>query len=247
MLEEEKVGENSDAGEDESIDISSDDESAGKRKKKKGRKKTGARLLDTAYNGLLPVSLLAALIGMILGPIPSVICILIVGKTFYPLFIAAPLLIYVFSALLKGGRDIRAIVITAVFSLAGAYLTAVSCEATYIAIEQRAFVLQIPLLIAMNLGSVDILPAFASAYIYPLIFTALGVVVAAQLLKGRAKPPEPESEIQNMEIEDEDLYPQEEDDDQYPQEANDDQYPQEEDAEPPPEEDIESSVETTDD
>ena len=145
-------------------------------------------------NTLLPVTLLAALIGLLLGPILAVACVYITGRMFYPLFIAAPLLIYLFNLLLRGERGIRAIVVTVLFSLASAYLAALSQTAALYAILRNLAVLEIPSIIVLIFGrsdailTTDTLLASASAYIYPLVFTALGVVIAAMLLKGRDEP-----------------------------------------------------------
>ena len=138
--------------------------------------------INHAYDGLLPVSLLAALIGALLGIIPATLLAYLTGILFYPFFIAAPLLAYLFNSLLKGGRDIRALVVTAVFSLACAYITALACQAALYTSAHNMSIFQILLLTGLELGESGVLPASASAYIYPLVFTVFGVAVVGVLL-----------------------------------------------------------------
>ena len=192
--ESEGAGESEDADEGEDADI---DEGEGT-----GNSVSKVRipLKNPAYNGLLPISLLAGLIGFLLGPIPAVLFTLlsdssnimvsgdITSNIFYPLFVAAPLIIYLFNSLLKGGRDIRAIIVTAVFSLFSAYLTVLLCiVVTLYTAGVNLTVMQVLMEVTASIGRLDYLPIseFASAYAYPLIFTALGVVIAALLLRGK--------------------------------------------------------------
>ena len=185
-------GDHGEAGADAGADESTD-ESGGKSR---------ARFKDPAYNGLLPISLLAGLIGLILGVLPAILSVLILGKAFYPLFIAAPLLIYLFNSLLKGGRDIRAFIITAVFSFVCAYLTALAVQAALYTHNYNESAFQIPVLLAMVIDKPWVLPASASAYAYPLIFTALGVIIVAELLfvkPALKKSGDPDSDISALE------------------------------------------------
>jgi hypothetical protein len=128
---------------------------------------------------------LASLIGAILSPIPAVIGVYIIGRPFYPLFIAAPFIICLFLLLLKGWRDIRAVIVMSIFSLAGAYLTALSCYAAMYARAWGMSFTQIPILTVWSLAQPNNMPPSASAYLYPLLFSATGVLVAWELLRGR--------------------------------------------------------------
>ena len=141
---------------------------------------------DVAYDGLLPISLLAGLIGLLLGPIPAIASVLITGKVFYPLFIAAPLIMWFFGSLLKGGRDVRAVIVTAAFSLAATYLTAVACQAALYTSFHEYPIFRIPVITALIFGRLGALPASASAYVYSLLFTALGVFLASELTRSNA-------------------------------------------------------------
>ena len=165
---------------DERDDDDGDDE-GGKRVRKE---KVRVPLINTAYDGLLPVSVLAALIGAILGFIPAAIFTYLTGTIFYPLFLAAPLLAYLFNSLLKGGRDIRALISVAVLSLASAYITALSCQAAIYAAANNLSLFRIPLITILSIGDSDVIPASASAYLYPLIFTLFGVAVVWELFRG---------------------------------------------------------------
>jgi len=134
---------------------------------------------------LLPATLLAALIGLLLGSIPAVAGVLIANMIFYPLFAAAPLIMLLFNSLLGGERGARALIVFIVFSLLSAYLGAVACQVAFYVIRDSISVFRIPVIITMVFGISGVLPASASAYVYPLVFTALGVAVAAELNKNQ--------------------------------------------------------------
>ena len=145
--------------------------------------KSRVTLTDSAYNKLLPFSLLAALIGVIIGPIPLLAGIFIGERVLLPLFIVTPLLTHLINKLLKGGRDIRALIVNAVFSLAGVYITALACQATFYLIMNELPLSQLPILIGLQFGSIESLPA-VSTLIYPLIFTILGIAMSWELMRG---------------------------------------------------------------
>jgi len=150
------------------------------------------RFIDPAYNKRVPHSILAALIGAFLGLFPATICAYLIKTAFYPLFLAAPLLALVFNRLFKGCRDTRTLIITAVFSLLSAYVTALACQIAIIVSYLGVTILQIPTLVVEALANPNILPMSTSAYVYPLVFTALGVAVIWELLQVRQKE-QPES------------------------------------------------------
>ena len=202
-------GEDADESEDSSesdVDVEGTDSDG-----EKPKTKVSVPLINPAYNRQLPISLLAGLIGAILGPIPAVLLTYFTGAVFYPLFVVAPLLAYLFNKLLKGGRDIRALIAVGVFSLLSAYTTAVACRAALYVLSQKISVLEIPLLVALAFGRSGVIPDSASAYAYPLVFTALGLFVTWELLRAKeqglavsgqepaeenteiAEPPDPES------------------------------------------------------
>jgi hypothetical protein len=138
-------------------------------------------------------SLFAALVGAILGLIPATLSAYWFKATFYPLFVAAPLLIYLFNKLFRGSRDMRTFVITTGFSLASAYVTALACHVTVI-VHQVLLVLptfemsisRIPGFTVDALVQPSILPESASAFVYPFVFTALGIIITLELLCGTA-------------------------------------------------------------
>ena len=143
-------------------------------------------LIKHKNNNLLPATLLAALIGLLLGSIPVVAGVLIASRIFYPLFVAAPLLMFLFNSLLGGERGSRTLIITIVFSLISAYLGAVACQVADYVVKDSISIFRIPLIIAMVFGRSGVLPASASEYVYPLVFTALGVVIAMELNRSKS-------------------------------------------------------------
>ena len=180
--------------------------------------------IDRSYDGLLPVSLLAALIGALLGLIPATLLAYLTGIVFYPFFVAAPLLAFLFNKLLKGGRDLRALISVAVFSLACSYVTALACQAAIYISAHNLPIFQIFLLTGLELGKSGVLPASASAYIYPLVFTVFGVALVWELLRG-VKPRDAEQPEPAEEDSDEDELPDadevENDEDEQPEPAED--------------------------
>ena len=148
--------------------------------------KASRGLVDPAQTKRLPLSILACLIGLILGPVLPLACAFVFDGVFNPLFAAAPLLICLFNLIFKGGRDIRALIATAVFSLASAFLSVWACSAVLFLSRSRNPVSQI----FSAMGRPGAFPISASAYAYPLVFTALGIVIVAVLYRGSAKPNE---------------------------------------------------------
>ena len=153
---------------------------------------------EVANNRLLPISLLAGLTGFILGPIPSIVYSVISAKAgnitgevtgfmFQPLLVATPLLIYLFNKLFKGGRGLSAVIVTAAFSLVGAYLTVLYCFAATTTIFDNESFLQIPIRTFTWLGSGSYfsITERPAAYAYPLLFSALGVAIAALLMRSK--------------------------------------------------------------
>ena len=146
-------------------------------------KKAGVKLIVPEHTRRLPLSVIAALLGVVLGSIPVVLLTYITNITFYPLFIIAPLLIHLLNSVFKGCRDIRAFVVNAVFSLAGMYTTAVACQAALYTSLLGISISWIPRLTAMAFGQPKVLPSSASAYMYLFIFTVLGICIAWELLR----------------------------------------------------------------
>ena len=192
IAKDEESSELTDEGEDEGSESSGEDgdedtgsESTGEGEiedEVSGEIKEREKLIFPIYTKRLPFSLLAALIGAILGLIPATACAFLFGIFFYPLFVAAPLLIFLFNKLFKGGRDIRTLIITAVFSLASAYVTALASQ---VSIYVSAFgipVSEIPRITYLLSTTEGAWPPMDSAYIYPLVFVALGLGLAWELL-----------------------------------------------------------------
>jgi len=142
-------------------------------------------LINPAYTRRLPLSLIAAVIGGFLGLIPVTLYAYLFDSMFYPFFLVAPLLIYLLNSLLKGGRDIRSLIIIAIFSLASAYVAAIACQAALFIALYNIPISELPSITYHALDSPSVIPASASVRTYPLIFTLLGVVVAWELLPGK--------------------------------------------------------------
>ena len=147
---------------------------------------TGEKPADPARNRQLIMTLLAALIGAVLGPLPVILVVYITGGIFYPLFIAAPLLAFLFNNLLKGSRDIRSFIAIVAFSVLCTYFTAIACQATLYILRYGISFIEVFPLTFEAFGKSGVLPASASGYAYPVIFTAMGLIVDWELLKKQA-------------------------------------------------------------
>jgi hypothetical protein len=87
--------------------------------------------------------------------------------------------------LLKGCRDYRAVILTAVFSLPGIYLTLLFQNAAVFAALYNIPLSNIPMIAITNIGRLDF-SEVSSDFIYALIFAALGIWISWELF--RKKP-----------------------------------------------------------
>lgn len=69
------------------------------------------------------LTLLGGIIGMLLGLIPSAVCILIFNKLYFIFLIFLPILICLFIRIFRGRRNLISIITGAILSLIGVYLT----------------------------------------------------------------------------------------------------------------------------
>ncbi|MCL2124911.1 MAG: hypothetical protein FWH33_02850 [Oscillospiraceae bacterium] len=142
--------------------------------------------INRAYNKLLPITILAAIIGLCFGILVVVAGVLLNGKVNFMFFIATPLFIYFFNALLGGGRDIRALIVFTIFSLASIYLSLIAGQSAFYPYYLNYPISTIPSVFVQLFGRLDTLPTVASAYVYTSVFTVMGVAVSAELLR---RPP----------------------------------------------------------
>ena len=154
--------------------------------------RAGVKLIDPQYTKRLPFSLLAAFFGAFLGLFPATLLAIPFEMAFYPLFIAAPLLAFLLNKLFDGGRDIRTFSIIALFSLISAYMTALSCQVARIVSFFNVSILNIPAFTIEAFIEPGLLPKSTSAYLYPFVFTALGLAITWVLLHKAPKNPEGE-------------------------------------------------------
>jgi hypothetical protein len=136
-------------------------------------------------DGLLPISFVGGLLGMLIGILPATIWMIIFRSVFYPLFMLVPVFIYGGITLFRGCRDTRAVILTGVLSLAGAYLTAVFCQSAAYVAKYKMSAINIPYVAADLIGKKGSLPDpfFSTAGILPLVFTVMGFFVAMLLFQ----------------------------------------------------------------
>ena len=148
------------------------------------REKIKLKPIDSAFTKLLPFSVIAALLGAIIGPIPLLAYIFIGNKILFPLFAVAPLLTHLLNKLFRGGRDVRTLIINIVFSFASAFMALIACQAVSDVIVDKAAISQIPRYFYFLFGTGNALPTTISGYTYPLIFTVLGIAMSWELMRG---------------------------------------------------------------
>ena len=135
-------------------------------------------------DGLLPVSIVGAFFGMLVGMLPLIALIVLMHTTYSVLFLTIPLGICGGIILLKGCRDYRAVILTVVFSLAGIYLTLLFRDAAVFAALYNIPPSNIPMIAITNIGRFDF--EISTNFVYALIFAALGILISRELF--RKKP-----------------------------------------------------------
>lgn len=153
---------------------------------------SGSSSLRTSgkHDALLPISVVGGFIGMLAGTLPAAFWALIFGVSFTPLYVFLPLLVYLGIKIFKGYSGKRGFIMTCIFSVIGIYLTFLSCEAAAFIIKYKMLFLNLPLVTATLVGKSEGLPGplFSSAYIFPLLFTSLGVLLTYQLMMRKNEP-----------------------------------------------------------
>ena len=176
--------EEADSGDESDADAASADDAGDMHKGK-----SGIKLVYPQYTKRLPFTLIAALIGALVGLLPSILCAFWFTTLFYPFYIAVPLFIYVLNMLLKGCRDFRSLIVNAVFSFASTYTGILACRVAlvlsyYNQTQDMGYSLaRLPALTIAAFRVPEILPTTASSYVYPLLFTLLGIAVIEELIR----------------------------------------------------------------
>ena len=139
--------------------------------------------------GLVYLSVLGAVIGIVAGLIPVTVWTYLCKTDFFPLYALCPLAVYLFMRLFRAEYDTSAIMILVFFSVLGTYLALLSCQAAYSVISFKMSVMEIPILTVLSFGNPGILPRSASQIVFPVIFSALGIFTSIVLLAiGKDKP-----------------------------------------------------------
>ncbi len=146
--------------------------------------------LRISHDALLPVSVVGGLLGMLAGTLPAAVWVLIFGKSFAPTYAFLPLLIFLGIRILKGCRDRRGFILACILSVIGFYLTLLSCRAALDVIKFKMLFTGLPLVTAKLIGSSDAFagPTFSPVYLFPALFTALGVLLVYELMRHKSAP-----------------------------------------------------------
>ena len=169
-------------------------------------KKDKLSLVDPKYKITWLLTLPAGILGAVIGFILISLFTYSTGKVFFPLFVIAPLLAFLFNSLFKGGRDIRSLIVIAAFSLVFAYSTELAGRAALFARENNISAIKIPSLVVEAFGRIEAFASSLSDNTYPIVFTALGIFLTWELLRaGRIAGAG--SEIQDPELEENDADP----------------------------------------
>ena len=136
-------------------------------------------------DALLPISIVGGLLGMLAGTLPAAVWVLIFGRSFAPMYTFLPLLIFLGIWVFKGCRDKRGFILACFLSAIGFYLTVLSCQAALDVIKYKMLFTNLPLVTATLIGSGEAFagPTFSSAYLFPTLFTILGVLLVYELMK----------------------------------------------------------------
>jgi hypothetical protein len=152
---------------------------------------TGIRLkIIGKHDVLLPISIVGGLVGMLAGTLPAAIWALLFGFSFSPMYIFIPLIIYRVIKIFKGYTGKRGFAAICIFSVFGFYLTILSCQASADVLKYGMSFLNLPLVTATLIGKSEAFSgsAFSSAYIFPFLFSLLGVMLTRELLMHKNEP-----------------------------------------------------------
>lgn len=143
------------------------------------------------YDALLPISVFGGLVGMLAGTLPAAVWVLIFGVSFSPLYVFLPIFIYWGIKAFKGCRDRRGFAVCCILSVIGFYLTFLSCAAALDVLKFGMSFLNLPLVTITLIGRTTTLsaPFFSSVYIFPLLFTILGILIVYELMNHHQNTP----------------------------------------------------------
>jgi hypothetical protein len=139
-----------------------------------------------------PASIVGAFVGMLVGTLPESIWTLVFREPFSPLYLFVPLCVFCGIKILRGYMGRRGFILTVIFSLLGLYLTALSVQAVGDMLKLTMSVFYLPLVTIAMIGEKGVLPspAFSSANVFPVVFTAIGAALAHELLMRNRQPAE---------------------------------------------------------
>ena len=140
---------------------------------------------DMPSGGSAAVSLLAGLVGCIVG---TLLCAAGGGRTSTLglfLFVLIPLAIGAANILFRGNRGVPALVITAVFTALGVFLVPSLTAAAVTARTQGLSVLSAPLIAFSKIGIANYFTGFTldTAHLFPIVFAVIGVLISRELYK----------------------------------------------------------------
>ena len=158
---------------------------------------TGKRVRVDRSGGdtLLPASVVGGFIGMLVGTLPVVIWFMVFRFTFSPMYVFLPLFVYLGLKLFGGFRGRMGLITLCGFTVLGFFFTLLSVEAAVDILRYGMTIFNVPLVAVTLIGQQDVLagPLFSSAYVFPLIFSLLGVFISEELLMRKRRPsPAPE-------------------------------------------------------
>lgn len=139
--------------------------------------------VSTSKSGHMVFSILGALIGMLLGTIPSAAAMYITGRVVWLLFALMPVFICTGALLLGGSRDFRTMILAVALSLVGYVLIFLTCQSVTYLQHNGMAVWNLPLITLTSLRDISELPlAFQSEYVFPLVFLIMGMFIGGEIL-----------------------------------------------------------------
>ena len=144
-------------------------------------------------SGSVPASILAGIVGCLIGVI---LCTLAGGTSTslgQLLFLLIPLCIGIFHLLFRGDLGVPGLIVTIVFSAIGLYLVPSFSAAAGVAARDGVSVFAVPLLAFSGAGDNTYFSklTFDTAHVFPPVFVIMGILIAWQLYRmkrGKQRP-----------------------------------------------------------
>ncbi len=145
----------------------------------------GAEASEKLNYGFVPASILAGLVGLAAALIIVSICAAVSGGDRYFPYILFPLCICLFTKLFSAHTGIAGILITALFSVIGLFITPAFSYAINYCIKEEIFFLSSPLVAFSSLAEHNFFTdiALSADTVFPAAFIVIGILITYQIYR----------------------------------------------------------------